>query len=197
MDEWSDRTHLLHSSMEVDDAHRSALTTAADGMLHLELPASGLEYSMWLDCYLDDADHELLYQARLDGIDDASTDYQYGFGRTDYEGAFVVFNEHNDGYHGLPHPMAERRYTAEEAAVERRLQEAVRRLALLVARAVVAGERVVATPNPAVDTELAIHRVSRLLGIDLGGESTQVQVTGKVDSDVIDRLGWWLEQQSD
>lgn len=143
-----------------DDLH-------ADGTLAGEAPPQPERLDDWLELYLEDTDHEVLHDPSLDGIDDESTDFQYGFGRMDYEGVFAVFNEHNVRLHGSPHPLAPLRMSEQEADKEDHVHRAVNELSLPVAKAALAGD---STVRPAVtppDPPLAAFRISQRLGVSL------------------------------
>lgn len=153
----------------------------------------------WLEGYLWDFDHELLYRGDVDGIDDLSTGMQYGFGRMDYEGMFALFNDANESVHGAPHPLAALRLSDFEFEADRRLRELVLNATEDVARAVVSGESSieVATGVDAADGERVARDVGRLLELNLtfnAGEG-RVLVTSPPDSQEVELIGWWLERQ--
>ena len=167
---------------------------ARDGMVDLDVADDGIDLELWVEAYLADVDHELLYDPALDGIDDDTTDHQYGFGRMDYEGMFAVFNEHNDRETGAPHPLAPLRMTAAEWQVEQRLQQAVAAASVAVARAAVAGAARVHLADPGMDVELVAHRVGNLLGLRLRAAApTTIELVGPVYAETRDRLAAWLD----
>ena len=108
----------------------------------------------WLEEYLEDRDHEMLVRPDLDGIDNVSTNYAYGFGRMDYEGAFAIFNPRNDSRHGQPNPLADVRDDTEDQEAKR----LARRLAAEIASAALAGKSQFSVKTPAqVDLEVVRH----------------------------------------
>ena len=170
---------------------------ARDGVVDLNVADDGIDLELWVEAYLADVDHELLYDPALDGIDDEVTDHQYGFGRMDYEGMFAVFNEHNDTFTGAPHPLASLRMTAGEWETEQRLQRAVAQASVAVARAAVAGAARIHLADDGVDVELVAHRVGNLLGLPLRtAPPTTIELVGPVDAAARDRLAGWLNHHN-
>ena len=175
------------------DWRRWLATFTTGGMVDLDVADDGIDLEVWVEEYLADVDHKLLYDPALDGIDDEVTDHQYGFG--DYEGMFAVFNEHNDAFAGAPHPLASLRMTAAESEAEQRLQRAVATASVAVARAAVAGADRIHLADDGVDVELVAHRVGNLLGLQLRtAPPTTIELVGPVDAATRDRLMGWLDQ---
>ena len=189
---------LLHytETAVVDLAREGMVDLAREGMVDLDDPDDGIDVDVWVEEYLTDVDHELLYDPALDGIDDVVTDHQYGFGRMDYEGMFAVFNEHNDTSTGAPHPLAPLRMTAAEWETEQRLQRAVGSAAVAAALAAVAGAARIHLTDDGADVELVAHRVGSLLGLRLRAASpTAIELVGPVDAATHDKLAAWLDDQ--
>ncbi|HVL98274.1 MAG TPA: hypothetical protein VM324_03175 [Egibacteraceae bacterium] len=182
-----------------DYAERDLTELADDGLVDLLLPEHGLHVRDWLDAYLDDFDHELLYDRSADGIDDLSTGDQYGFGRMDYEGMFAVFNELDDRWRGLAHPMAPLARDEAERILEDHLQASVVALAARTAEAAVAGKSTVPVDDAAVDAELLAHRLSWWLGLDVrpAADDSSLTIATEPDPHHRERLRWWLERGSD
>lgn len=161
-----------------------------DGLL--DVPPDTARLDEWLERYLEDADHELLYDPSLDGIDDESTDFQYGFGRMDYEGMFAGFNELGRRWRGSPHPLAPLRMTEPEADEEEHVRRAAVELSARVARAALAGEDTVQPgvipPNPPVTA----FRISQRLGVALEWDA-EAGLLRLRDFGDPDQLASWLE----
>lgn len=179
-------------------AETAVVDPARDGMVDLDVSGDGVDLATWTDLYLADVDHELLYDRALDGIDDDTTDHQYGFGRMDYDGMFASFNERNERHTGAPHPLAPLRMTAAEWDTEQRVQQAVAAATVAVARAAVTGAASVhlTTANGThVDVALVAYRVGRLLGVQLRPTApATVELVEPVDADTRYRLAGWLHQ---
>ena len=175
---------------------RGVVDLARDGMVDLDVADGGIDVELWVEEYLADVDHELLYDPALDGIDDEVTDHQYGFGRMDYEGMFAVFNEHNDTDTGAPHPLASLRMAAPEWDDERRLQRAVATASVAAAQAAVAGA--LASTSPMTAWMSIWSRTGSATCSIWACERRRrtIELVGSVDAATRDRLAGWLDHRN-
>lgn len=166
--------------------------------LDFDVPNDGIDVDVWIESYLSDVDHELLYDPAVDGIDDESTQHRYAFGRMDYEGMFAAFNERLEGSTGAPHPLASLRMTADEWRHEQQLRHSIATASVAVAQTATAGTGYVdlAGSHDDADMELVAHRVAALLDVQLRvvGPAT-IELVGPVDDATRDKLADWLRNQ--
>lgn len=177
----------------VDTASGLADDVDADEAFACQAPPQPQRLDFWLELYLEDADHEVLYNPALDGIDDESTGFQYGFGRMDYEGMFAVFDERNVRWHGSPHPLAPLAMSEPEADQEDHVRRAVNELSLAVAKAALAGDATVRPDVTPPDPGLTAFRISQRLGVSL----TWDEQAGLLRLDEVgdrDALALWVER---
>lgn len=165
------------------------------GLLGEETPPQLHRLDDWLGRYLDDLDHEVLYDPAQDGIDDESTNYFYGFGRMDYDGMFADFSELGRRHRGSGHPLAPLHMTEREADEEAHVRAAVNALSAQVARAALVGEQVVQPSVTPANPPLTAFRISRRLGVSLEWDVSGVLRI--LDPGEPDALELWLEEHGD